>query len=101
MTTPLRQKMIEDMQLNGLAARTQESYLCAVRQLARHYQKTPDRINEEELREYFLFLKNDRHASRSTWTINLCGIKFFSNTLWAGNGNSSNLYARPKRRSCR
>ena len=77
MTTPLRQKMIEDMQLNGLAARTQESYLLAVRQLARHYRKSPDQINEEELREYFLFLKNDRHASRSTCTINLCGIKFF------------------------
>ncbi len=77
MTTPLRQKMIEDMQLRGLADRTQESYLLAVRQLARHYQKSPDQINEEELREYFLFLKNDRHASRSTCTINLCGIKFF------------------------
>jgi integrase/recombinase XerD len=77
MTTPLRQKMIEDMQLRGLADRTQESYLLAVRQLARHYQKSPDQINEEELRDYFLFLKNDRHASRSTCTINLCGIKFF------------------------
>ena len=77
MTTPLRQKMIEDMQLHGLADRTQESYLLAVRQLARHYQKSPDQINEEELRAYFLFLKNDRHASRSTCTINLCGIKFF------------------------
>jgi site-specific recombinase XerD len=69
--------MIEDMQLRGLAVRTQESYLLAVRQLARHYQKSPDQINEEELRQYFLFLKNDKHASRSTYTINLCGIKFF------------------------
>ena len=77
MTTPLRQKMIEDMQLRGLADRTQKSYLFAVYQLARHYQKSPDQINEEELRQYFLFLKNDRHASRSTCTINLCGIKFF------------------------
>ena len=77
MTTPLRQKMIEDLQLRGLAVRTQESYLLAVRQLARHYQKSPDQINEEELRQYFLFLKNDKHASRSTCTINLCGIKFF------------------------
>jgi integrase/recombinase XerD len=77
MTTPLRQKMIEDMQLRGLAVRTQETYLLAVRQLARHYHKPPDWINEEELRQYFLFLKNDKHASRSTYTINLCGIKFF------------------------
>jgi integrase/recombinase XerD len=44
MTTPLRQKMIEDMQLHGLAARTQEAYLLAVSQLARHYRKSPDLI---------------------------------------------------------
>ena len=77
MTTPLRQNMIEDMQLNGLAVRTQEAYLLAVRQLARHYQKSPDQINEEELRQYFLFLKNEKHAARNTCTIALCGIKFF------------------------
>lgn len=77
MSTTLRQKMIEDMQLRGFAARTQEAYLLAVRQLARHYHKSPDQINEEELRQYFLFLKNEKHAARSTCTLALCGIKFF------------------------
>lgn len=73
----LRQKMIEDMQLHGFAERTQEAYLSAVRQLAKHYRKSPDQIDEEELRGYFLFLKNEKHAARNTCTIALCGIKFF------------------------
>lgn len=73
----LRQKMIEDMQLHGFAERTQEAYLLAVRQLAKHYRKPPDQIEEEELRQYFLFLKNEKHAARATCTIALCGIKFF------------------------
>ncbi len=73
----LRQKMTEDMQLRGFAIRTQEAYLSAVRQLAKHYRKAPDQINEEELRQYFLFLKNEKHAARNTCTIALCGIKFF------------------------
>lgn len=73
----LRQKMIEDMKLRGFAERTQEAYLSAVRQLAKHYRKPPDQINEEELRGYFLFLKNEKHAARSTCTVALCGIKFF------------------------
>jgi site-specific recombinase XerD len=73
----LRQKMIEDMQLRGFAERTQEAYLLAVSQLARHYHKSPDQIEEEELRQYFLFLKNEKHAARATCTIALCGIKFF------------------------
>jgi len=75
--TILRQKMIEDLQLRGLSERTQESYVQAVRQLAAHYHKSPDQISEEELRQYFLFLKNVKHVSRSTHTIALCGIKFF------------------------
>lgn len=75
--TALRQKMLEDMQLRGLAVRTQEAYLLAVSQLARHYHKSPDQINEEELRQYFLFLKNEKRAARATCTIALCGIKFF------------------------
>ena len=73
----LRQKMIEDMQLRGFAERTQEAYLNAVRQLAKHYHKPPDQIEEEELRQYFLFLKNEKQAARNTCTIALCGIKFF------------------------
>ncbi len=85
--TPLRQKMIEDMQLRGLAERTQEVYVFAVRQLAEHYGKSPDVITEEELRQYFLYLKNEKQVSRSTSTIALCAIKsLFEHTLqrqWA------------------
>jgi site-specific recombinase XerD len=69
--------MSEDMQLRGLSERTQDAYVRAVRQLAEHYRKSPDQLSEEELRQYFLYLKNVKQASRSTCTIALCGIKFF------------------------
>ena len=49
--TALRNRMIEDMQLRGFSKRTQEAYVRAVRQLAEHYHKSPDQINEEELRK--------------------------------------------------
>jgi len=75
--TPLRQRMLEDLQLRGLSAKTQDAYLRAVRQLAEHYHKSPDLITEEELRLYFLYLKNDKQVSRSGFTIALCGLKFF------------------------
>ena len=65
--TPLRQRMIEDMQLRGLSEITQDRYVRAVRQLAEHYGKSPDKIAEEDLRRYFLYLKNDKQAARSTW----------------------------------
>ncbi len=46
--TPLRQRMLEDMQLRGLSARTQGSYVVAVRQLAEHFHTSPDRLSEEQ-----------------------------------------------------
>lgn len=73
----LRQKMIEDMQLKGLAVRTQEAYVNAVLQLSRRFKKSPDNIDETELREYFLYLKNEKQVADSTFSIALCGIKFF------------------------
>ncbi len=68
--------MIEDLQLRGMSERTQEMYVRAVRQLAQHYKKSPEGITEEELRDYFLYLKNVKKYSRSASTIALCGIKF-------------------------
>jgi len=75
--TELRKHMIEDMQLRGLSASTQEKYVRAVRDLARYCHRSPDQLKDEDLREYFLYMMNERKASRSTTTIRLCGIKFF------------------------
>jgi len=80
--TPLRQRMLEDMQLRGLAARTQEASLGAVQQLALHYGKSPDLLSEDELRQYFLFLCNEKHLAPNTTHVALNGIKcFYSYTL--------------------
>jgi len=74
--TPLRQKMIEDLQLRGKSKRTQESYVRVVRQLAEYYGKPPDQVNDEELRQYFLYLQNERQLSSSSCRVALCGLKF-------------------------
>src|SRR5438876_2103885 len=75
--TPLRQQMMEDMQLNGLSASTQILYAGAVAQLAQHFHRSPDQLAEQDLRQYFLYLANEKKVSRSTSTIAMCSIKFF------------------------
>lgn len=75
--TELRKRMIETLQLRGMSERTQQAYVRAVRQLADHYHKSPDLITEEELRQYFLHIKNVKKYSRASSTIAICGIKFF------------------------
>lgn len=75
--TPFRQRMTEDMQLAGYSSKTQQAYVGAVRQLFRHFDCNPAQLTEEQLRQYFLYLANERKVSRPTATIALCGIKFF------------------------
>jgi hypothetical protein len=69
--------MIEDMTLAGLAPRTQEVYLQAVRRLAAHY-----KLSEEEVRDYVLHLRDQRGVARGTFKTNHGGIRFlFYRTL--------------------
>jgi integrase/recombinase XerD len=70
-------RMDQDLQLRGMAPSTQHDYLRAVRKISEHYQISPDQITEDQLREYFLYLKNEKHFSRSASTLALCGLKFF------------------------
>jgi hypothetical protein len=80
--TPLRSRMIEDMTLAGLAPRTQEVYLQAVRRLAAHYKRSPDLLSEEEVRAYVLHLRDQRGVARGTFKTNHGGIRFlFDKTL--------------------
>ena len=75
--TALRRKMVEDMQLAGFSPRTQEAYVRGVNQLARHYMKSPAKIGEEEIRQYFLYVMNVKKWARPTCTTAICAIKFF------------------------
>jgi site-specific recombinase XerD len=49
----------------------------AVAQLSAYAKKSPDKITDEELRDYFLHLRNVKQVSCSTMRVALCGIKFF------------------------
>ncbi len=75
--TKLRQRFIRDLQLRNFSERTVEAYVRAVKQLALHFNKPPDLITEEELKQYFLYNRNVRKWSRAASTISVCGIKFF------------------------
>jgi site-specific recombinase XerD len=69
--------MLADLQLRGYSTATQVAYLRAVRQLAAYFDKSPDQITEEELRQYFLYLRNEQGLGSSGLCVAMCGIKFF------------------------
>ena len=70
-------KSMRALQLAGMSQRTQQCYTRSVRMLVDFYNKTPDKINEQELQDYFLHRKNVDKWSSATMRICYSGIKFF------------------------
>jgi site-specific recombinase XerD len=65
------------LQINGKSRATQKAYARAVRMLIEHFDKEPDQISEEELRDYFLYRRNDCQWASNTLKICYSGIRFF------------------------
>ena len=74
--TPLRQRMLEDMHLRKLEAKTQTSYVRAVRKLAVFLGRSPDTATAEDLRRFQLHLV-DHGTSPITLNATITGLKFF------------------------
>jgi len=75
--TPLRQRMIKDLTVRGLAENTHKSYLYAVTGLARHYRRSPDQISAQEIQDYLVYLHEKRHLSWKSCNAARHGLRFF------------------------
>lgn len=74
--TPLRQQMISAMRQRGFSPRTHDSYLRAVRELARCYHCSPDQLAVGELQAYFNYLAQERHLAPASCRLYLNGVRF-------------------------
>ena len=75
--TPLRQRMLEDLQIRQYAPTTVRIYLHAVTEFAQHFGKPPDRLGAEHIRQYQLFLIQEKKVSRPTFIQVVCALRFF------------------------
>ena len=77
--TPLRQKMIQAMELRNLAKKTQRYYLSAVIGLACYYQQSPHMLTQEMIEDYLLCLKNGKGNTPGSCANVVAGLWFFYN----------------------
>jgi len=75
--TPLRAKMLQQMQLHRLAPGTQQLYATAITDLARYYWRSPDQLTPDEIRAYLHYLLEERKLAWSTCNVTAAAIRFF------------------------
>lgn len=79
--TPLRQKLIDEIQLRGFSPHTQDSYVRCVTGLARFYHRAPDQINDDELKTYLLHLLREKKLAVGSLIVAVSGLRFFFGTV--------------------
>jgi len=75
--TPLRQRMLEDLQIRRYSPTTIRIYLRAIAEFAQHFGKAPDRLRAQHIRQYQLFLIKEKKVSRPTFIQMVCALRFF------------------------
>jgi integrase/recombinase XerD len=75
--SPLRRRMIEDMQIRNLTPNTQRVYIANVFRFACHFRKSPDLLGPPEIRSYLLHLTRERRLAASSIIVTVSALRFF------------------------
>ena len=94
--TPLRQRMIEDMQVRNLALNTQRSYLEQVSRFARHFHKSPEQLGPEDIRAYQIYLTNEKNLAPSSVIIAVAALRFVYKVSLKKNWHFEEVIPAPK-----
>jgi len=74
--TPLRQRMILDMQIRNLARNTQNTYVEQVACFARYFGRSPERLGPEDIRAYQNYLINDKNYTAGSMAVVMSALRF-------------------------
>jgi site-specific recombinase XerD len=75
--TPLRKRMIDEMQLRNFSPKTVQCYVEIVARFARHFNKSPDKLGTEEVRTYLLHLVQEKKRAWGTYKQALAALRYF------------------------
>jgi len=96
-TTPLRQRMTEDMQVRNLARNTQTSYVQQVSLFARHFNKSPELLGPEDIRTYQVYLTNERKLAPGSVVIAVSALRFLYKVSLKKDWSFEDLIPAPKK----
>ncbi len=75
-TTPLRERMIEDMRIRGMGDKSRKSHIRAIKDFAGFLKRSPDTATAEDLRAYQLHMTN-AGVTPTTFNARIVALRFF------------------------
>jgi len=75
--TELRRRMLEDLRSRNYSPNTVEVYIRCVAKFAQHFRLSPDRLGPEHIRQYQLFLVQQKKVSWAVFNQTVCALRFF------------------------
>jgi len=78
--TPLRQRMLEDMRLRNFSPETQRSYIHYIAEYAQYFKTSPAKLGPDAVREFQLYLKDERKMSAHSINCFTSAAKFLYTT---------------------
>ena len=75
--TYLRQRMLEELQRRNYSPETVRCYIRQVAEFAQHFHRSPDQLGGEDIRQYQLFLIQERKLAWSTYNQIVSALRFF------------------------
>jgi site-specific recombinase XerD len=74
--SPLRQRLIEDLQVRNYSPRTVESYVYHVAAFAKYFGRSPEHLGPKEIHKFQVYLAQEKKASWSTFNQTVCALRF-------------------------
>lgn len=74
--TPLRKRMTEEMRLRNFRPKTVKIYVDNVARFAKHFGKSPEHLGREQVREYLLYLVEEKKAAWGTYNQALAALRY-------------------------
>ena len=75
--SPLRRRLIDDMQIRNLTPNTRRAYVAQVAQFAGHFGKSPELLGPAEIRSYLIHLTQERRLAASSISVTVSALRFF------------------------
>jgi integrase/recombinase XerD len=95
--TPLRQRLLEDMQIRNLSVNTQRSYVEQVSRFARHFSQSPEALGPEEIRAYQLYLTNEKKLAPGSIVIAVSALRFLYKVTLKKDWSVTEIIPAPKK----